>query len=135
MGNFLFEVLGHFICDNKECYFQIDDNLLYKAQRSFNSYVKSKTLENIIADKLYDKNDTNWVIDLAAGKGQDLARLNNLNFKNGLFIDKDKNALLELVNRKFTLKSISPIFWISFILLKILRFLWYMMRRHHLHLD
>ena len=68
--------------------------------------MKNRTeIENIIADKLYDKNDTNWVIDLAAGKGQDLARLNNLNFKNGLFIDKDKNALLELVNQKFTLKS------------------------------
>lgn len=90
---------------NKDCYFQIDDNILYKAQRSFNSYVKTKAIENIISDELYDKNDTNWVIDLAAGKGQDLARLNNLNFKNGLFIDKDKNALLELINRKFTLKS------------------------------
>ena len=97
--------INKMVDDNKECYFQIDDNLLYKAQRSFNSYVKSKTLENVISDKLYDKNDTNWVIDLAAGKGQDLGRLNNLNFKNGLFIDKDKNALLELVNRKFTLKS------------------------------
>jgi SAM-dependent methyltransferase len=93
------------INDNTECYFQIDDNILYKAQRSFNSYVKSKSLENIISDKLYDKNNTDWVIDLAAGKGQDLARLNNLNFKNGLFLDKDKNALLELINRKFTLKS------------------------------
>ena len=97
--------INKMVDNNKDCYFQIDDNLIYKAQRSFNSYVKSKTLENIISDKLYDKNDTNWVIDLAAGKGQDLARLNNLNFKNGLFIDKDKNALLELVNRKFTLKS------------------------------
>jgi len=97
--------INKMVDNNKDCYFQIDDNLIYKAQRSFNSYVKSKTLENIISDKLYDKNDTNWVIDLAAGKGQDLARLNNLSFKNGLFIDKDKNALLELVNRKFTLKS------------------------------
>jgi SAM-dependent methyltransferase len=97
--------INKMINDNAECYFQIDDNILYKAQRSFNSYVKSKSLENIISDKLYDKNNTDWVIDLAAGKGQDLARLNNLNFKNGLFLDKDKNALLELINRKFTLKS------------------------------
>jgi len=91
--------------DDNQSYFATDDNLLYKAQRAFNSYVKTKTLENVISDKLSDKNETNWVIDLAAGKGQDLARLNNLNFKNGLFLDKDKNALLELINRKFNLKS------------------------------
>lgn len=93
------------LLDESQCYFVTDDNILYKAQRAFNSYVKTKTLENIISNKLIDKNDTNWVIDLAAGKGQDLARLNNLNFKNGLFLDNDKNALLELINRKFNLRS------------------------------
>lgn len=81
-------------------YFLKDDNILYKAQRSYNSFVKSYILETITSDKLTDKNDKDFVIDLAAGKGQDLNRLSNLKFKKGLFIDYDKNALSELINRR-----------------------------------
>jgi SAM-dependent methyltransferase len=86
-------------------YFLHDDNLIYKAQRGYNSFVKTYILENIINPKLSDKNNTDWIIDLAAGKGQDMARINNLGFKNGIFLDNDPNALLELINRKFNLKS------------------------------
>jgi hypothetical protein len=86
-------------------YFINDDNTFYKAQRSFNSFVKSKLIENIISKELYDYNKLDWVIDLAAGKGQDLARLVNYGFKNGLFIDNDKNALMELINRKYNLRT------------------------------
>jgi len=86
-------------------YFVNDENDFYKAQRSFNSFVKTYVLESVISDKLNDKNETNFVIDLAAGKGQDLARLSNLGFKTGLFIDNDKNALSELLNRKHNLKT------------------------------
>ncbi|NBV29418.1 hypothetical protein EBS02_10500, partial [bacterium] len=76
-----------------------------KSVRSYNSYVKSYLLETIINPKLSDKNNTEWIIDLASGKGQDLARVNNLEFKNGLFLDNDKNALLELINRKYNLRT------------------------------
>ena len=90
--------------DNKS-YFINDENDLYKAQRYYNSFVKSFVLESIISEQLNDKNQTDFVIDLAAGKGQDLARLSNLDFKSGLFIDNDKNALSELLNRKHHLKT------------------------------
>ena len=86
-------------------YFLQDDNLMYKAQRGYNSFVKTYILENVINPKLSDKNNKDWIIDLAAGKGQDMPRINNMGFKNGIFIDNDSNALLELINRKFNLKS------------------------------
>lgn len=86
-------------------YFLIDNNEMYKSIRAYNSYVKTFLLETIINPKLSDKNKTDWLIDLASGKGQDLGRINNLGFKNGLFIDNDKNALLELINRKFSLRT------------------------------
>lgn len=86
-------------------YFLVDDNQNYKSVRSYNSYVKSYLLETIINLKLSDKNNTDWIIDFASGKGQDLARINNLGFKNGLFLDNDKNALLELINRKHNLRT------------------------------
>ena len=94
------------ISDNNS-YFMSDNNDFYKAQRSYNSFVKTHVLETILSTKLIDKNLTNSVIDLAAGKGQDLARLTNLGFKQGLFIDNDKNALLELINRKYNLKTMN----------------------------
>ncbi len=86
-------------------YFLQNDNLMYKAQRSYNSFVKTYILENVINPKLSDKNNKDWIIDLASGKGQDMPRINNMGFKNGIFIDNDSNALLELINRKFNLKS------------------------------
>jgi len=97
--------LDMLIKDPNNSYFLKDDNMFYKAQRSYNSFVKSYILETIISDNLTDKNDTNLVIDMAAGKGQDLARLSNLGFKKGIFLDYDKNALVELINRKHNLKT------------------------------
>lgn len=91
--------------DDDNNYFLIDDNQMYKSLRSYNSFVKSYLLETITNSQLSDKNNTDWIIDLASGKGQDLGRINNLGFKNGLFLDVDKNALLELINRKYSLRS------------------------------
>lgn len=87
-------------------YFMQDNNTFYKSQRAYNSFVKTYVLETVLSSKLTDKNNTDIVIDMASGKGQDLARLANLGFKKGLFIDNDKNALSELVNRKHNLKTI-----------------------------
>lgn len=82
--------------ENKK-YFKVDYNDTYKAQRNFNSFVKSMTFNKI--------EDKDWIIDLAAGKGQDLQRIANLGFKNSLFIDNDEAALGELIERKYTIKS------------------------------
>lgn len=77
-------------------YFQEHANPLYKDMRSFNSYVKSQILE---------KHKTAYAIDLASGKGQDLNRYASNNFEHVLFVDIDKSALQELVNRKQNIKS------------------------------
>lgn len=93
------------LLEDNNNYFLIDDNQIYKSVRGYNSYVKSYLLETIINTKLSDRNNTEWIIDMASGKGQDLGRINNLGFKNGLFLDNDKNALLELINRKYNLRT------------------------------
>ena len=90
---------------DSEKYFMVDNNNIYKAQRNFNSFVKTKVLETIIDNKLSDKNEKKWIIDLAAGKGQDLARIINMDFDNGLFVDIDGDALYELVERKYNIKN------------------------------
>lgn len=45
------------------------------------------------------------ILDLGAGKGQDLFRIAKLGFKYGLFIDNDETALSELIRRKFVLSK------------------------------
>lgn len=85
-------------------YFSSTSDEQYKAQRYFNSFVKTKIIETVIDNKLIDYNKKDWVIDLAAGNGQDLARLTDLGFKNGLFIDNDKSAIISLIERKHNLK-------------------------------
>ena len=55
----------------------------------------------MITDKTFEyKVYKNWIVDLACGKGQDLFRIANLGFKNGLFVDVDTSALYELNERK-----------------------------------
>lgn len=77
-------------------YFGIGKSAMYKAQTGFNSYVKSKLLtqaSTMISCKT--------VIDLASGKGQDLARYYDAEFNKGIFCDIDPIALSELVARRF----------------------------------
>jgi hypothetical protein len=83
-------------------YFAEDNNEFYKSQRNYNSFVKTKILEAVLPAI---QSDNLFVIDLAAGKGQDMARLSNLKVKHTLFVDNDKNALSELMKRKHNLKS------------------------------
>lgn len=90
--------------DKKIGYFSAKSDERYTAQRYFNSFVKTKIIEAVVDDKLIDKNSKDWVIDLASGKGQDLARLVDLGFKNGLFVDNDVDALISLIDRKHNLK-------------------------------
>jgi len=97
--------LDELITSEPQKYFIQNSNNIYKAQRNFNSFVKTKLIETIIDKNLSDKNETKWIIDLAAGKGQDLARIINLGFENGLFIDIDSDALYELIERKYNIKN------------------------------
>jgi hypothetical protein len=97
--------LNTMVSENTDTYFINDDNQFYKSQRNYNSFVKSYLIETVIDDRLNDKNDKNIVIDLAAGKGQDMARLSNAGFQKGLFLDNNKDALTELINRKHNFRS------------------------------
>lgn len=86
------------VLDNN--YFKTNDNSFYLAQRNFNSFVKTFVLQYVMDKSFEYKIYKNWVVDLACGKGQDLFRISNLGFKNGLFIDNDKAALYEFNERK-----------------------------------
>jgi len=77
----------------KNVYFKQHGVDLYKPMRSYNSFVK---------EKMYKAHEgVQWAIDLAAGKGQDLFRYIRAKIPNVLFMDIDKMALNELINRKF----------------------------------
>lgn len=82
----------------REDYFQVNDNPLYKAQRAFNSYVKSTLIGEF-------STGYSTAIDLGSGKGQDISRYAVSNFESVLFIDLDETALQELVSRKRTMKD------------------------------
>jgi hypothetical protein len=78
--------------NNQDIYFQEHDNVLQKASRNFNSYVKSELFKKF--------QNTKWIMDLASGKGQDLFRYGTYNMKNVIFLEIDKVALTELITRK-----------------------------------
>jgi hypothetical protein len=83
--------------DGEDVYFQEHDNVLQKASRNYNSFVKSE---------LFDKfKGTNWVLDLASGKGQDLFRYSTFNMRNVIFLEIDKVALTELISRKHSFST------------------------------
>lgn len=78
--------------NNQDIYFQEHDNVLQKASRNFNSYVKSELFKKF--------QNTKWIMDFASGKGQDLFRYGTYNMKNVIFLEIDKVALTELITRK-----------------------------------
>lgn len=73
-------------------YFQVNESELHKASRNFNSYVKTKIFEQF--------KGTDWVMDMASGKGQDLFRYAKCDMHNLLFLEIDNIALMELISRK-----------------------------------
>jgi SAM-dependent methyltransferase len=73
-------------------YFHEEKNERYKPVTSFNSFVKTQLIQK--------HKDSDWLIDLAAGHGQDLFRVSDANIKNAVFIDNDSHALSELILRK-----------------------------------
>lgn len=80
-------------------YFTEDNVDTYKEQRHFNSFVKTQVIDKCI-NLLENEYNKPLVVDLAAGKGQDMARLVNLGINDAIFVDNDKNALQELIKRK-----------------------------------
>lgn len=82
-------------------YFKISYNDKYSSIRKFNNFVKMKLIElnsNTIC--------LNNVIDICSGRGQDLQKYINCNFKNIFMFDNDIDGLIEIVNRKYKYSKI-----------------------------
>jgi SAM-dependent methyltransferase len=84
-----------------DAYFQENDNPIQKATRNFHSYVKAQIFAQF--------KGTEYAMDLASGKGQDLTRYSTYQFKNVVFLEIDNVALLELTKRKYGLSKTTPI--------------------------
>jgi len=88
-------------------YFKHDAVQKFKAVRKMGSIVKSKVLDLARTQFKGCSGGTKieWIIDLAAGKGQDLARWQSLGMDNAIFVDIDAAALEELNSRKFSFRG------------------------------
>jgi hypothetical protein len=80
------------ICDRNTNYFKKNTNKLVNI-RKFNNFVKEKLIEM--------NKDTDWVVDLGSGRGQDIFKYTNRNIGNIVMIENDKNAIDEIMNRKY----------------------------------
>ncbi len=81
-------------------YFAADDvDGWYKAGRSFNSFAKS-----YLIDMYLPPNKESVLMDVAAGKGQDLARSIDAGYSTIIAMDKDTDAISEILERKYNLR-------------------------------
>lgn len=74
-------------------YFNKEKSPIYNAQVSAISFMKTKRISSF--------QHAEWVVDLAAGKGQDLRRYLESDIGNLIAIDNDKAAIAELVRRRY----------------------------------
>lgn len=96
-----FEMLGSNMSDIGG-YFQSNSNDDYFAQRAFNSFVKNELISTYLAPLI--KQGLASIIDLGAGKGQDLARVIDAGFTEVTMVDRDIDAIYELLQRKYNLR-------------------------------
>lgn len=89
--------------DSNEAYFAKTSEDIYVSQRYFNSFVKSEILRLVVHPMKNKPSSTEWIMDLACGKGQDLGRVVKMGFKNVVMFDKDMDAIYQLLERKYNL--------------------------------
>lgn len=77
-------------------YFTKLKDTIYTAPMAYNRIIIS-----ILLKKYFSESKT--LIDFASGRGADLGRYQEIGISNALFIDKDTNALSELIQRKYNL--------------------------------
>lgn len=75
-------------------YFAVEHSDMYNAQTTYIRFVKSKLID--------ESTGSNTVIDVGAGRGQDLAYYLKNNIKHLYAMDKDSTAITELVKRRMT---------------------------------
>lgn len=83
-------------------YFAANSESDYFAQRAFNSFVKAELIKTYL--KPTTSSNSGSIIDLASGKGQDLARVIENGFNDITMADRDIDALYELLQRKYNLR-------------------------------
>lgn len=94
-----FEMLG-LSSDQLGGYFAVTSDNDYFAQRAFNSYIKGELMKEYLSPPS--------MVDLMCGKGQDMARSIDMGFKQITMIDRDIDALYELLHRKYNLRLKTP---------------------------
>ncbi len=77
-------------------YFASTSDSEYFAQRAFNSYTKQELMKTYL--------EPPSLVDIMCGKGQDMARAIDSGFTEITMIDKDIDALYELLQRKYDLR-------------------------------
>ncbi len=79
----------------KTIYFGEQKLEIYKPLTKFNAFVKAQLIRQL--------EDSEFIIDMAAGKGQDLFTIHGFGIKNALFMDVSAEAIAELNKRKYDL--------------------------------
>lgn len=79
----------------EDAYFLESKLPIYRALTKFNGFVTAQLSRQL--------SDADFVVELGAGKGQNLFILNGYGVKNGLFIDVDKAAIETLNKRRYDL--------------------------------
>ena len=79
-----------------DAYFAVKKSPIYFAQTASLSYAKSHIISKVakLAPNLF-------VLDLAAGKGQDLGRYLDANYERGVFVDIDRIAIATLLSKRY----------------------------------
>jgi hypothetical protein len=80
-----------------QVYFNTEKSSIYNSQVTAISFMKTKRINTI--------QHAEWVIDMAAGKGQDLKRYMDANVENLIAIDNDQSAIAELVRRRYEISK------------------------------
>jgi hypothetical protein len=75
-------------------YFMRPKSGIYRAQTAVTSFVKTTRIATL--------KHAAWVVDVGAGKGQDLGRYLEAEVRNLIAVDQDRAALSELVRRKYS---------------------------------
>jgi hypothetical protein len=80
----------------------------YFAYTSSDTYMAANRYKRFVISLLIKNNlsGVKWVIDLAAGRGGDLHRYQEVGVGDTLFIDVDSSAIVELIRRKFDMFNI-----------------------------
>lgn len=78
-------------------YFETNKSLTYISLTKFINHVKEEAIKSL--------NGSNIIIDIGAGKGQDLDKYNKIKLSTLVAVDKDKSALSELIARKNKLNN------------------------------